>query len=201
MFIQVIEGRTSDAETLRRRLDVWEEELRPGAIGYLGSAGGCTDDGSFILAARFEDRSSAMRNSQRAEQAAWWTETEKCMDGPARFHDTEDVHVMTHGRLDDANFVQVMEGHVLDRSMAEQLEHEAEPVLADVRPDLLGAITAYFTDDDFTDIAFFTNEREARANEKREMPPEMAEKLAQRERAMKVERYMDISNPWLTTTA
>ena len=105
MFIQVIEGRTSDPEALHRQMDVWERELKPGAEGYLGSAGGCTADGSFIMAVRFSDRDAAMRNGARAAQSAWWRETERCLDGPATFHDTEDVHVMTNGRLEDAGFV------------------------------------------------------------------------------------------------
>lgn len=199
MFIQVIEGRTSDPEALHRRIDVWQEEVQPGAIGFLGSAGGCTADGSFILAARFKDRASAERNARRKEQTAWWSETEASFDGPVTFHETEDLHIMSHGRLEGAQFVQVMEGHVSDRATAKQLELEADPVLAEARPDLLGSITAYFPEDEFADIAFFTTEREARTNESSEMPPEMADKFQQWERVMKVDRYLDISEPWVTT--
>jgi hypothetical protein len=198
MFIQVIEGRTSDPEGVRTRIEVWERELRPDAIGYLGSAGGCTADGSFILAARFQDREAAMRNSRRPEQTAWWRKTEACFDGPLAFHDTEDVHVMEHGRLEDARFVQVMEGHVSDRSRADVLERESDAVLARVRPDLLGSVTAFYGEDDFADIAYFTSEQEARAAESQDVPPEMAEKLGEWEQVMKVDRYLDIREPWLT---
>lgn len=197
MFIQVIEGRTSDQDALRRRFDVWEKEVRPGAVGYLGSAGGCTDDGSFLVAARFEDRDAAMANSQRPEQTAWWEETESCLDGPATFHDTEDVRVMAHGRLEDAQFVQVMEGHVTDRARADALETESDAVLAELRPDLLGSITAYYGKDDFADIAYFRSEAEAREGEQREMPSDLAEVFGEWERVMKVDRYLDIREPWL----
>lgn len=199
MFIQVIEGHTSDPEALHRRIEVWQEELQPGAIGYLGSAGGCTADGSFVMAVRFTDRASAERNAQRAEQTEWWRGTEVHLDGPVSFHETEDVHVMAHGSLDDAGFVQVMEGHVSDRSKAERLENEADPLLAELRPDLLGSITAYFDDDEYADLAFFTSEREARENERSEMPPEFAERFDQWEKVMKVDRYLDISDPWVTS--
>ena len=201
MFIQVIQGRTADPEALRRRVEVWEQELRPGATGYLGSAGGCTSDGSFFLAARFEDHDAAMRNSRRPEQTAWWSETEACFDGPATFHDTEDVHVMAHGPLEEAGFVQVMEGHVADRAQADALEREADPVLARVRPDLLGTITAYFGADDFADIAYFTSEQAARDAERRDMPPEAAAAFGEWEQVMKVDRYLDIRQPWLTPGA
>ena len=41
MFIQVIEGKTHDPEALHRQIDVWERDLKRGAIGYLGSTAGC----------------------------------------------------------------------------------------------------------------------------------------------------------------
>ncbi len=197
MFIQVIEGRTSDPEALHRRMEVWERELKPGAIGYLGSAGGCTADGSFIMAVRFTDRKAAMRNGERAGQSSWWRETERCLDGPATFHDTEDVHVMTNGRLEDAGFVQVMEGHVTDRARAVELERESDSVLAQVRPDLLGSVTAYYGDDSYADFAYFTSEADAREGEQREVPPEMAGMLGDWERVMKVDRFLDVPDPWL----
>ena len=59
--------------------------------------------------------------SDRPEQAAWWAETERLFDGDVTFHDTEDVHIMSHGDLDQAHFVQVMEGHVTDRTRASEL--------------------------------------------------------------------------------
>jgi hypothetical protein len=197
MFVQVIEGRTSDPERLHDRLDVWEEELRPGAIGYLGSAGGCTADGSCIMIVRFESRETAERNAKRPEQTEWWLETERCFDGPVRFHDSEDVHVMTHGRLDDAHFIQVMEGHVTDRAQADRLEQESDGPLAELRPELLGSIVAYFDDGEYADVAYFTSEEDAREGEKKEIPSEMAEQFGAWERVMKVERYLDLTEPWL----
>lgn len=197
MFIQVIEGRTSDPEALHRRMEIWERELKPGATGYLGSAGGCTSDGSFIMAVRFSDRTAAMRNGARPEQSEWWRATERCLDGPATFHDTEDVHVMTHGRLEDAGFVQVMEGHVTDRERAVELERESDRVLAEVRPDLLGSVTAYYGGDSYADFAYFTSEADARKGEQREVPAETAEMFGDWERVMKVDRYLDVTDPWL----
>ena len=40
MFVQAIEGRVADREALRRELERWENELRPGARGFLGSTAG-----------------------------------------------------------------------------------------------------------------------------------------------------------------
>jgi hypothetical protein len=151
------------------------------------------------MLARFENAEAARRNSTRPEQDAWWTETEKLFDGPVTFHDTTDVHVMTHGQMDDAHFVQVMEGHVTDRARADALNQEAEPLLADERPDLIGSVTAYYGDGDYTEVAYFTSEAEAREGERKEMAPEMAERFAEFQELWHVDRYLDITDPWLTT--
>ena len=201
MFIQVIEGRTTDPEAVHERVEQWERDLRPGAEGYLGSAGGCTDDGLCVLVARFESREAAMRNSERPEQSRWWAETERCFEGPVTFHDSEDVHEMVHGPLDSAGFVQIMEGHVTDRGRAEEIDELSDPFLAEQRPDLLGSITAYFGEDEFADIAYFTSEEEARRNEQREVPAEFAETFGEWQRVMQVDRYVDLRHPWLTTPA
>ncbi len=199
MFIQVIEGRTSDPEAVHRRLEVWERELMPGAIGYLGSTGGCTDDGSCILIARFESTDAAQANSDRPEQSAWWEETAKCFDGPVRFHDTEHVMVMDHGDMSSARFVQVMEGHVADRERAERMERESDQFLATARPDLLGSITAYFDGDEFCEVAYFTSEEEARRMEQQMPDGDAADMFQEFQEVMRVDQYLDIRQPWMTT--
>ena len=198
MFIQVIEGRTSDPEAVHRRIEVWERELMPDAIGYLGSTGGCTDDGSCILIARFESAEAAEANSNRPEQSAWWEETAKCFDGPVTFHDTEHVQVMTHGDMGKARFVQVMEGRVADRERAERMEEASDELLAEARPDLLGSITAYFDGDEFCEVAYFTSEDDARRMEQQMPTGEAAEMFQEFQEVMKVDQYLDIREPWMT---
>jgi hypothetical protein len=199
MFIQVIEGKTSDPDALHRQLEVWERDLKPGAVGYLGSTGGCTSGGDCIMVVRFESRDAARRNSERPEQTEWWNETEECFDGPVRFHDSEDVQVMTHGSLDDARFVQAMEGHVTDRDRAHTVEADADSMLADERPDLLGSVTAFFDDGEFTELAYFTSEDAARSGERKDMSSEAAAAFAEWSEVMPVDRYLDITEPWLMT--
>jgi hypothetical protein len=91
MFIQVITGKTSDRDGLRRQFDRWQQELQGGATGYLGSTGGVTDDGGVFMAARFESEEAARRNSAREEQGTWWAETEKFLEN-ATFQDSAEVH-------------------------------------------------------------------------------------------------------------
>ena len=101
MFIQVITGKTSDREGLRRQADRWQQEIRPGAAGYLGTTGGVTDDGRFVLLARFESEEAARRNSARDEQGAWWAETEKYLDD-VTFQDSVNITTMRGGGSDAA---------------------------------------------------------------------------------------------------
>jgi len=199
MFVQVMEGKVRDAEGLRTQMDRWIRDLMPGATGYLGSTGGVTEAGDCIMIARFATEEAARRNSDRPEQGSWWTETEACFDGPVRFHESTDVNVMKHGDADKAGFVQVMEGHVNDREKARRLDAEADEILATARPDLIESITAYFDDGAYTDVAYFSSEEEARAAEQRPMPEDMAPTMAEWEATMKVDRFLDIRDPWLTS--
>lgn len=196
MFIQVIEGKTSDPDALHRQLAIWERDLKPGAVGYLGSTAGCTSDGDCIMVARFESPEAARVNSQRAEQTRWWHATERCFDGPVRFHDSVEVEVMDHGPLGKARFVQVMDGHVTDRARAIELEREADPILADARPDLLGSITVYYDDNEFTELAYFVDENAAREGEQVPVPQEFQSKFAEWQEVLNVDRYLDIREPW-----
>ncbi len=70
MFVQVMQGKTSDKEGLHRQLDRWMSELRSGAKGFLGTTGGVTDDGKVFVVARFESEQAARVNSDRPEQGA-----------------------------------------------------------------------------------------------------------------------------------
>jgi hypothetical protein len=197
MFIQVIEGTTSDQDALHRQLDLWEREVKPGAIGYLGSTGGCTSDGDCIMVVRFESRDAARRNSERPEQTRWWQDVERCFDGPVRFHDSDDVQIMTHGSLDDAGFVQAMEGHVSDLGRAHDVEVKADRILADERPDLLGSVTAFFDDGEFAELAYFTSEAAARQGETKDLSATAAAAFAEWSECMPVDRYLDLTEPWL----
>lgn len=197
MFIQVIEGRTSDPEALDARFDDWQRTLAPGAIGYLGSTSGVTPTGDAIVIARFRDADAAKANSERPEQTAWWAETEKLFEGPVRFHDTSDVTDMDHGDRNRAGFVQVMEGHVSDLQRAHSLESDADPILAELRPDLLGTVTAFFDDGEFTEVAYFTTEADARRGEALPVPTQAESMMAEFQQVMQVDRYLDLSHPHL----
>jgi hypothetical protein len=166
MFVQVIKGRIRDAAAVRRRAELWREEVRPGAVGFLGSTAGIADDGTFIVFARFADEAAAKANSDRPEQGAWWEKTAKLFDAEPTFRESTDVTTMFDGGSDDAGFVQVMEGTVTDRAKAEALETpEMLEQLRSARPDLIGGLRVWFPGGSFAEAAYFTSEEDARKGE------------------------------------
>ena len=199
MFIQVITGQATDREGLKRLGERWQDELRPGAAGYLGSAVGVTEDGRFIAVVRFESEDAARRNSERVEQAAWWAETEKCLDGVA-FADSGEVFTMVGGAVKEAGFVQVMRGRITDADkMAGVRERmgEMEAALRRHRPDVLGDVIAVHADGSYTDTVYFESEVAARRGESGEMPPDVGALFDDLMSAISVDEYLDLKDPSL----
>ena len=199
MFIQVIQGKVADAERLRMAIDRWKQDLQPGATGWLGSTGGITDDGMFVMTARFESEDAARRNSARPEQGKWWAETEKCFDGPVTFFDCPEVDLWMQGGSDDAGFVQVMEGHTSDADRMRQTMQRFTDEMKRMRPEIIGATVALHGDGAFVETVYFTSEDEARQHESMQPPPEMIEALQRDESLMADVMYLDLHQPWLVS--
>jgi hypothetical protein len=198
MFVQVIEGKVSDKSALRRQLDRWQDEIRPGATGFLGSTTGVTDDGVCFAIVRFESAAAAKANSERAEQGAWWSETEKCFDGPVSFTDSEDVEEFLGGGSNDAGFVQVMKTATSpDRAVVKDLDDQFEKHAGTWRPDLLGGVRIWTGDASTVEVNYFTSEAEARENENKEPPAELAELFAQYADVIANTEFVDLRDPWL----
>ena len=121
MFVQVIQGRTSDSGQVRAQLDKWVKEVAPGAVGWLGSTSGVTEDGRVIALARFESEEAAQQNSDRPEQSAWWQGMAALFSDEPVFHNSSSVEVDTPGDPSQAGFVQVMQGRSKDPDRAREL--------------------------------------------------------------------------------
>ena len=197
MFAQVIQGRTSDGQALLRAVDQWKRDLAPGAIGWLGSTGGVTDDGRAIAVVRFESADAAARNSERPEQTRWWEETRRLYDGEVTFLDSEDVTLDLSGDPDQAGFVQVMQGQVTDPARAKELMAQFhEDAMREFRPDVLGSVMIGHDDGRWTQVLYFTSEAEAREGERKEPPLEF---LAVMEQLTKISvgetEFIDLRQP------
>ena len=198
MFIQLIEGHTKDREGLQRQLDAWERDVKPGAIGFLGGTGGIAEDGTYFMAARFESAEAAKRNSDRPEQSAWWSETEKYLDD-VTFFDATEYETWGGGGSDNAGFVQVMHIRTTDPERMRELDKSFEATMGSMRPDLIGSVTVDRGDGRTTSINYFTSEKEARAGESKEMPPELAEAFTEWQNLMVEATYIDLKEPRLTS--
>lgn len=200
MFVQVIQGRTSEPAALRAAFDRWAAELAPSAVGYLGSTAGVTADGRFICLARFESTDAARRNSDRPEQGAWWSEASGHLEGEATFHDSEEVDVDLAGDPDRAGFVQVMQGRSTDPARARHLMTQGSDTWASFRPDVLGSLTVDHGDGSWTTELFFTSEAEAREGERKEPPPELQAQMAEMASLTVGEvEFFDLEEPWIYT--
>jgi hypothetical protein len=173
MFVQVIQGRTSDPEALNAAVNRWMEELAPGATGWLGTTGGVTEDGRAIAMVRFESEDAARRNRERPEQDQWWAETEKLYDGGATFRDSNDVTVDMQGDPDQAGFVQIMQGRGTDPDRARELMTQDSDKWAAFRPDVIGSVAIGHEGGAYTMVMYFTSEAEAREGERKEIPAEL----------------------------
>jgi hypothetical protein len=197
MFIQVISGHTSDPAGVMQAIDRWQQEVRPGAVGFLGETSGVTQDGDFICLARFESVEAARANSDRAEQSAWWEATKGLFDGPVTFHDCSEVDLYHGGGSDTAGFVQVMQGRA-DPDHMHQLDARVEDELPQWRPDLMGSVRAWHGDGDghdYTEAAYFTSESDARTGEAQPPPAEMEAEMEEWSDLMAGVTYYDLANP------
>ncbi|MEY2435710.1 MAG: hypothetical protein QOF97_546 [Acidimicrobiaceae bacterium] len=196
MFVQVIQGKTSDAAAVTEQGDRWQRELRPGAIGYLGVTAGSTADGRTVAIVRFEDEASARANAARPEQTEWFQGMAKLYDGEPTFTESSDVTEWMGGGSNEAGFVQVMKSTGVDRAQVEKMDAAFEPFAAQ-RPDLLGGLRIWTGPDSCFDVAYFTSEEAARKGEQAEMPDELKKLMSELAGGMGETEYFDLTDPQL----
>jgi len=165
MYLQVLEGKVRDTDLLDKQMGVWRSDVRPGAIGFLGSTGGLTAEGRWIVAARFASESEAQQNSDRPEQDAWWRATAPAFEGDLTVTNCDEVDVFLGGGSDAAGFVQVMKGRATDPAKLRAMGNDMEDVMTTVRPDVLGGYVGWHGDRGFVQVMYFTSEDEARQAE------------------------------------
>ena len=195
MFVQIIEGTTSNADALTAAGDAWQEEVRPGAIGYLGVTAGVGEGGKAFTLVRFQDEASARANSDRPEQGAWFEKhLATAYDAPPTFTESSDVTEFFGGGSNDAGFVQVMKSKGVDRAELERLDQIFEKFVGE-RPDIIGGIRVWTGTDSCVDVMYFTSEAEARKGEQAEMPEEMKQAMSSMA-SMDIE-FLDLTDPQL----
>lgn len=198
MFVQVIEGQTSEPAAVHAALDRWAEELAAGAAGWLGTTAGVTEDGKFVALVRFESAEAAQSNSSRPEQDQWWTETASLFSAPVTFRDSSDVIVDLAGDPDQAGFVQVMKGQGSDPDRARELMAQDSDEWAAFRPEVLGSVGPLHDEGAYTMAIYFTTEAEAREGERKEPPPRLKAQMEEMNKlTIGVPEFLDLKQPWL----
>jgi len=202
MFVQVIEGRVQDAAALRAAIDDWAKQVSPGAVGWLGSTGGVTEDGRAIALVRFESEQAARDNSDRPEQDGWWAQTSKLFDGEATFSESSDVTVDIVGDPDSAGFVQVMKGRGTNPERARELMAQDSDAWAAFRPEILGSLGVGHPDGAYTMALYFTSEKAAREGEHKELPESLRAQMEEMATLSVGEtEFFDLKDPWLHAPA
>jgi hypothetical protein len=198
MFVQVIEGHVADASQMHAALDRWNTELAPGADGWLGSTAGVSEDGRFLLLARFESEDAARRNSDRVEQGQWWSVTSKLFTDEPVFRNSSEVDVDLQGDPNEAGFVQVIRGRTSDPDRARELMSDDSPQWAEFRPDIVGSLGVGHEEGRYTMALYFTSEAEAREGERKETPEEL-KPLMDEMGSLEVgePQFVDLKTPWM----
>lgn len=194
MFVQIIEGRTKDAEGQARHGATWDTAV--GKPGILGVTAGATDDGRFVSVVRFESEEAARAIQDSPEQTAWFETMSTFYDGPPTFAESSEVEELLGGGPDEAGFVQVMRSTGVDRAQVQRMDKLFE-TFADQRPDLLGVLRVWTGPDSCVDVAYFSSEAEARAGEQVEMPAELQEAMADMGEPAGTTEYLDLKQPYL----
>ena len=196
MFVQIIEGTTSNPDALRAAGDAWQAEVKPGAIGYLGVTAGVAAGGKAFTIVRFQDEASARANSERPEQGAWFEKhLASAYDAPPTFTESSDITEFMGGGSDEAGFVQVMKSTGVDRAAIERLDQVFDKYVSD-RPDIIGGLRAWTGKDSCVDVMYFTSEADARKGESSEMPDDLKKAIAEFGEMGQTE-FLDLPDPEL----
>ena len=198
MFVQVIRGQVADTGQVHAALDRWVSEVAPGAVGWLGSTAGVTEDGRFVLFARFESEDAARANSDRVEQGQWWSVTSKLFTDEPTFRNSTEIDVDLQSDPDQAGFVQVIEGRNSDPDRARELMNQDSADWAAFRPDIIGTLGVGHEGGGYTVALYFTSEPDAREGERKEPPPELKAQMEEMEALSVGEpEFLDLTHPWL----
>ena len=90
-----------------------------------------------------------------------------------------------------------MKGRGADRDQMHTLDAQFETHAASFRPDLLGGFRMWTGPDSYIEVAYFTNESEARQGESKEPPAEFAAQMGDFQALMANVEFIDLREPWL----
>ena len=155
MFVQVVRGLVGEPDPVFTRLDLWLDQLAPGAAGWLGTTAGITRDGELVAFVRFASTSAARASSDRVEQGQWWAESAVVFRGDVSFDNYEDVTLVGDGGSDAAATVEVVLGRVHRRRRHDDLAAELGARSLEVAPDVIGGLVGLHDDGRLIQAVYF----------------------------------------------
>jgi hypothetical protein len=201
VFIRIMRGRVVDGAGASFDLARWRQDLSASPPGWQRLTAGVTEDGEAVAMFRYDSEETARSSGERPQQAAWRASVERQLARPVVWYDCPVVNVMKAGDEGDAGFVQVMQGRLVDPVRLAAMRAEVERTLRERAPHVLGVSVAEHADGvGFTEVTYFTSEREARAGE-RQMPVEMAVQLGTVRSYMEGLEFLELREPVLAGPA
>ena len=83
------------------------------------------------------------------------------------------------------------------RAEIKELDEQFEKHASTWRPDLIGGVRVWTGKTSTVEVNYFTSEAEARANESKDPPAELAALFAQYADTMANTEFLDLRDPWL----
>jgi hypothetical protein len=198
VFVRILQGRVADEAGVRAELDRWRRELVRAVPGWRRLTAGVADGRELVAVFGFDDEDAARRGADHLVEAAGQTALERHLVGRAGWHDCRVVHVLKGGDLGGAGFVRVVQGRMADPVRLAAIRGEVARTLRERAPHVVGALVAEHTEDPggFTEVTWFTSERETRAAE-RQMPVDVATQLGTVRSFMEGLRFLELREPLL----
>ncbi|HEX2193337.1 MAG TPA: hypothetical protein VHH09_09095 [Acidimicrobiales bacterium] len=200
MFAQVLRGRVSDAPAVARQFRRWAAEVAPGGPGWRDVTGGVTAEGTLIAVTRFASEDDARANGDRDAQDRWWKETRPLLAEEPAVYESTDLTELWAGAVPDAGFVQMMLARVADRGTLTRIEEDLDEAFRRWRPDALGGYRVWLPDGRMLAVDYFSSEAEARAGERSEPPPDVAELFPEWMAQLSDQEWFDLPSPWIAVS-
>lgn len=198
MFVRLMQGACAYADTARLQWDDWVVLARA-APGWLGSTGGISSAGTFLLLSRYESQEAARHHADTAPYGAWLAATPGWLDEAPTIRETGDVSLVGDPEPLAAGFLQIMRARVVDREGFEAVEEGLAGAFTAHRPDFTGGYRAWLPDDEVWAVDYFTSEADARAGEARPPPEDLQAGFEQWTAFLEEVRWHDVADPWIAT--
>jgi len=196
MFVLTVHARTINPEGVREHVLTWPARVGIGAVGWLGSTGGVSTDGDFILLMRFESEEAAWITSDLPENGRWWQICSRHLDTRPAFTGSSKVTGILSGGSDDAAAVRIIRGRTAQNLFRDSLRR-LETLSPNERAALIGGIVAWHERDQFTEALYLKSKDFAKFRQRGMFPTPLLRFIDEHETSILDGTVIDLDEPWL----